>query len=117
MKRNFNKIIALILAIASLVSMLTVFAYAEDGAGEEVVETVKDATLFYNRGYEEGWDVDNGFTLKSSHSIAIDYEENSDKSYNYFTRITAENDINDGYARSERKAYRAHLRYQGRRRL
>lgn len=93
MKNKFLRLISLLLTIASLVSMLTVFAWAEEGEGaepgaDENAETINDVTLIYERDFEEGWDVDNGLAVtKNGHNIFVDYEECSDYSYNYFMRL------------------------------
>ena len=91
MKTKFNKLISMLLVIAFLVSGLTVFAWAEDGAGTEGLEPEVEVELdepLYNRNFEEGWDVDNGFALElGSHKAVIDYEETSDYKYNYFMRL------------------------------
>ena len=81
------------LVVASLVSMLTVFAYADDDQSATTEIKPDDIELFYNRNFEEGWDVSNGLILQTTkHSIVLDYEEAADSSYNYFVRYTLGND-------------------------
>jgi len=111
MKKKLNKIISAILLLASLISMLSVFAYASDepvtdtqpetGTENEGTDTpavdLSQIELLYNRNFEEGWDYNNGFTTfwvdsKSKeivHKSYIDFEENIMSKYNYFWRIEA----------------------------
>ena len=111
MKKSFIKIISLLLTVASLVSMLTIFAWADDEvtepttpdveAGEdEVVEETEDLSkmeLFYERDYQEGWEIGNGFKVGAAgHNFFVDYEELSDYSYNYFARFEATNVTAEG---------------------
>ncbi|MBQ8290485.1 MAG: heparinase II/III family protein [Clostridia bacterium] len=84
MKSKLTRIISLLLILASLVSCLTVFSFAET-APEEEENTSK---LIYYRGYEEGWEYNNGvYGDRKDNHFFIDYEEAKDFSYNYFLRI------------------------------
>ena len=101
MKKSFLRIVSLLLTIASLVSMLTVFAWAEETTTvEEDIPAAEDLSkleLLYERDYEEGWEVDNGFVVaKNGHNMFVDYEELSDYSYNYFARIEATDSVSAG---------------------
>ena len=108
MKKSFFRIVSLLLTLASLVSMLTVFAWAEEDdtdlipdeeVGDEVVEEedLSEMELFYERDYQEGWEVNNGFTVAAEgHNFFVDYEELSDYSYNYFARFEATNSAKEG---------------------
>ena len=105
MKKKFSKIISLLLVLASLISLFTVFAYAESepaqisdtetggGSGsEEGSGTSVDLSaieLIYKRDFEEGWDYNNGFGAISNHNAYIDYEETATYKYNYFWRLEA----------------------------
>ena len=103
MKKKFNKIISAILLIASLISVLSVFASASEAPIDEDQTEDSENTgidlsqleLLYNRTYEDGWDYTNGFSnfVNSSkekvHKSYIDYEETVTSKYNYFWRIEA----------------------------
>lgn len=58
-KTRFSaRIISLILTLATLVSVFSVFAFASDSAEDD---TATDAlNVSYNRTFDEGWDYDNG---------------------------------------------------------
>ena len=102
MKKRISKIIALLLTVASLVSLLTVFAWAEDTTGETTDPgltadfDVNEDWLYY-RTYEDGWVAGNGVSskdgalldniTKAGHSAVIDYEVAANGDYNYFTRF------------------------------
>ena len=108
MKKSFLRIVSLLLTIASLVSMLAIFAWADDAAagdqnaagdGTTVQDDLSKMELFYERDYEEGWEVDNGFAItKGGHNMFVDYEELSDYSYNYFARFEATDAVTEGKA-------------------
>jgi hypothetical protein len=104
MKKKLSKIIALLLTVASLISMLTVFAWAdeneEEGPEEEeiVVDFDVNEDWLYYRTYEDGWGPGNGVSsdskgelldnvTKSGHKVDIDYEVAANGDYNYFTRF------------------------------
>ncbi|MBQ8689506.1 MAG: hypothetical protein IJ515_03995 [Clostridia bacterium] len=96
MKNNFSKIIALILALASLVSMLTVFAWADetdtetDSGSREDMFFEPAEQLLVNRDFDDGWNAYNGANMDAiptTHNITVDYEESEDYSYNYFARF------------------------------
>ena len=89
MKNKFNRILSLILVIASLVSSFAIFVSADDDANAENVGKTGEIELLYNRDYEEGWDFDNGFTITQlqHHKASIDYEETENGDYNYFMRF------------------------------
>ena len=83
----------MILIFSFLISMLTVFAYADEEVTEEEEETTKDETfqLLYNRTYDEGWAVSNGMSYTPNGSMAttfeIEYETTLEYDYNYFWRL------------------------------
>ncbi len=83
MKNKFTRIISFLLILASLVSCLTVFSFAETATEEE-----NTSKLIYYRGFDEGWDYMNGMNggIKEN-NFYIDYEEAKDFSYNYFLRV------------------------------
>ena len=104
MKKRFSKIIALLLTVASLLSMFTVFAWAdeneEEGPDEEeiVVDFDINEDWLYYRTYEDGWTATNGVSsssagevydnvTKAGNSATIDYEVATNGDYNYFTRF------------------------------
>ena len=91
MKNRFNKIISALLIFSFLVAAFSVFSFAEiteDEGSEDNTETI---SVLYNRGYEEGWDWNNGFgkTSISTNTISVDREEDSLGKYNYFVRYEA----------------------------
>ncbi len=115
MKKSFLRIISLLLTIASLVSMFAIFAWADDeqnnddimtgesvenDESEEIItEDISGIEILYERDFEEGWEVDNGFTLTTNgHKMFVDYEELSDYSYNYFARFEATANVSEGKA-------------------
>ena len=62
MKNKLSKIIALLLTVASLLSMFTVFAWADENEEEEgpeeeeiVVDFDVNEDWLYYRTYEDGW--------------------------------------------------------------
>ena len=86
--RFFNRILSLVLVIASLVSTLAVFSFADDTAADTTQKT-GEVELLYLRNYEEGWDFDNGFgsvTQLQGQKVSIDYEETENGDYNYLDR-------------------------------
>ena len=102
--KKTNRIISIILVLASLISAFAVFAYAKEAPvatsnsqtiNNETTEEDKpgidlsEVELIYNRNFEEGWDYDNGFTKMSNHKSYIDHEETAIYKYNYFWRIEA----------------------------
>ncbi len=101
MKKRFNKIISLILVLASLLSLFTVFTYAEgesDSGNEpaEEVNPLQAADLLFNRNFSEGWEYNNAFGNMGTHKSYIDYEETIESKYNYFWRIEAAGSANAG---------------------
>ena len=89
MKNKFNRILSLVLVIASLVSSFAIFASADDDAPAGNVGKTGELEILYNRNYQEGWDYDNGFTTTQiqKHKVSIDYEETENGDYNYFMRF------------------------------
>ena len=92
MKRFATRIIALILALASLFAVSSVLAFAADVP--ETIAPVEDTRfdpakhLVINRAFDEGWDAPVGFkNVINKNKATIDYEEADDKSYNYFMRL------------------------------
>ncbi len=88
MKNGFKKIISLFIVVASLVSLFSVFVYAEDE--EESGGT--DIVVLLNRNFDEGWDFTNGLNndnATSENNVFIDNEKGSDNEYNYFVRFEA----------------------------
>ena len=106
MKSKFQRILALILVMSSLLSMFTIFASADETAGAETDTegTVSDSfKLLYYRTYDEGWGVDNGLkvtdqtTGDGGHTrFVIDSEEDAvDFTKNYFWRLELDSNDND----------------------
>jgi len=102
MKKNLFRLVALVLALASLLSVFSVSLLAanssvsavDESEGEDPNEGFEfDASdsLFYNRTFDDGWDPFNGSvsdaTLMGGHLVSIDHEVMSDLSYNYFLRF------------------------------
>ena len=86
----------MILVLSFLISMLTVFAYADEeveDTEEETEEEKKDETfqLLYNRTYDDGWGISNGMSYTPNGSMAttfnIEYETTLEYDYNYFWRL------------------------------
>ena len=93
MKKAFSKIIALIVALASLVSVFSVLSFAEDSESTVVDDGFNpNQNLIINRDFADGWEATNGFTPSlGKHSASIDYEVADDLSYNYFMRLDYNN--------------------------
>ena len=96
MKRSFNKLLSLILVLATMVSMLAVFGTF--ASAEETAEEEEDKlSLQLRRDFGEGWDHANGFTATpKSNILEVDYETDVFFNYNYFFRYTQLND-QDGF--------------------
>ncbi len=93
MKKIFSKIISGVLLLCLLISLSTVFIYADDTTGEagtSATKPIDDLTVYYNRDFEEGWGAKNGFNdvQEKSNDLTIDYETTFDLSYNYFMRLS-----------------------------
>ncbi len=102
MKDGLSRILSLILALSIILSMFTVFAYADETSTEEgttgekdegadliaaVKEQYPDFQLLYQRDFAEGWDVKNGISVTDNGSdLTIDNEVGSDFRNNYFMR-------------------------------
>lgn len=90
MKNTFNRIIALIIAIASLITVFSVFTFAApatvDVTDENLEKFAPDKDLLYNRTFDDGWEAGNGFGYSNEVS-SIDYEVAADGNYNYFMRM------------------------------
>lgn len=98
MKKAFSKIIALIVALASLVSVFSVLSFAEDSESTVVDDGFNpNQNLIINRDFADGWDATNGFTTAlNKHTASIDYEVADDLSYNYFMRLEHSGDSKEG---------------------
>ena len=97
-KRNLKgiptRILSLLMVLAMLLSLSTVFASA---AEEEEVEQ-DQFQLLYNRTFDEGWSVSNGLSLTPKGNVyEIDYERNELMEYNYFMRFVCQAE-GDAYA-------------------
>ena len=93
MKSNFLRILSMILILSFLVSMLSVFAFAEEDVTEDG-EQAEEENLFellYNRNYSEGWEVNNGLSYTANGgpetTFTVEYETTVDYEYNYFWRM------------------------------
>ena len=71
MKNKLSKAVAAILIIATVLSMASVFAFAE--ADDTATESTLN--LLVNRSFDEGWDYDNGL---------IDFAKNQEFKIDYF---------------------------------
>ena len=93
MKSKFLRLISSLLILSFLVATLSVFSFAEDtGSGSESkVENMDNLSVIINRGFEEGWNYNNGFSNVSlgSNSVYIDHDEDLLGKYNYFVRCEA----------------------------
>ncbi len=104
MKGTFARILSMLLVLSLIVSMFSIFAFAEtegdadvtvtdDGVeAKDPLEAVKEKypafKLLYQRAYDEGWDTKNGMSYVDRGSdFYIDYEIGSGYNYNYFMRM------------------------------
>ena len=95
MKNKFTRLLCLILTLAMLASMFTVFVAADESTEEEDPYPFR---LVINRTYDEGWDYTNGMSNASkSNNFYIDSEVDEELNRNYFFRLEALNG-NDGYS-------------------
>ena len=92
MKGTFKRLLAFLMMLTVLVSLLSVFATAADDEtteGEE--ENAEVVNMYLNRTFDEGWDVDNGFSWGSGGvpgaKFFVDNETALDYTKNYFGRI------------------------------
>ena len=88
------RIVAMILMLATLLSLFAVFAAAEDSSANgdnttgEGDSNTSGITVLYNRGYEEGWDFGNGLSYyEKDNDYHITYELTEDYSYNYYINM------------------------------
>ena len=88
MKKNICKITSLALVLSLLFAIVTVFPQAE---GEESTD---NTYVFYNRGYEDGWDYDNGISkdYKQDLEVYLTSDKLSATHYNYYMNITPGSD-------------------------
>ena len=106
MKSKFQRILALILVMSSLLSMFVIFASADETQGGETDtegSVSSDFKLLYNRTFDEGWGVDNGLKIydqttgDGGHTLfVIDHEDDEiDFTKNYFWRLELNSNDND----------------------
>ena len=81
MKNRFNRLLSFLLIVATLCSLLGVFA----SAATEVDTSVK---MFHNRKYNEGWDYNNGLTAGSGLTPFVNHEYDDNYDYNYYVEMT-----------------------------
>ena len=81
MKNKLTRLLSFLLIVATLGSLLGVFA----AAATEVDTSVK---MFYNRSYNEGWDYDNGMSAASGLTPFINHEYDDNYDYNYYAEFT-----------------------------
>ena len=62
MKTKFSKILSSLLILSFLISMFSVFSFAENSEGGDE-EGENDYTLFVHRTYDEGWGPANGMSI------------------------------------------------------
>ena len=96
MKNKMARILSFVLMLSLLLSMLSVFAFAEETTGEEEEQPKEeDVLVLYNRTYDEGWDIGNGLQWNDRGSPStIEYEMTTDYNYNYFWRLTVQSSDN-----------------------
>ncbi len=88
-KKNFYKLVSLCIVLSILLTLFTVFPYAQgsenSGGGVEII---------YNRGYEDGWNYSNGMNLDSMHGLIVKltYDKISASRYDYYMQISAPDD-------------------------
>ena len=81
MKNRLTRLLSFLLIVATLCSLLGVFA----SAASEVDSSVK---MFYNRKFNEGWDYTNGMGGGSGLSPFINHEYDDNYDYNYYLDIS-----------------------------
>ena len=84
-----RRLLALILFLSIVISMLSVFSYANTNTEQTDEETYEDATIVYNRGFGEGWNYDNGLSelVRGGANFAINYVKRSASNYDYFLTV------------------------------
>ncbi len=81
MKNRLTRLLSFLLIVATLCSLLGVFA----SAATEVDSSVK---MFHNRKYNEGWDYNNGLTGGSGLTPFVNHEYDDNYDYNYYVEMT-----------------------------
>lgn len=84
------RLISLVLALTILLSVFSIFAFAEDSADTGVSPT--ELSVAYNRTFSEGWDYTNGIVadLAKGNTAGLAYEYRN-SSYNYYLRLDKQN--------------------------
>lgn len=90
MKNKFNRLLSFLLIVATLCSLLGVFASAAE------TETDISVKMFYNRSFNEGWDCANGMSIGSGITPFINHEYDDDFNYNYYAEFTEKEDSLSG---------------------
>ena len=86
MKNKFNRLLSFLLIVATLCSLLGVFASAAS------TETDISVRMFYNRSFNDGWDCANGMSLGSGITTFVNHEYDDDFNYNYYAEFTEPED-------------------------
>lgn len=91
MKTKLLRILSSFLIISFLISIFSVFSFAEDDGGSDDGED--EYTLFVHRTFDEGWAPNNGLSFATNtdkdNKMIIDHEEDVVGNYNYFMRFEA----------------------------
>ncbi|MBQ9085268.1 MAG: hypothetical protein IJY24_06400, partial [Clostridia bacterium] len=105
MKGAFARVLSLILVLSLVISMFSIFAFAENGGNndgtvtedggetvltplEQVKQEYPQFALLYQRSFDEGWNAKNGMGFVDRGSdLYVDYEVGNSYDYNYFMRF------------------------------
>ena len=84
------RILSLILTLSILLSMFSIFAFAEETTDDGV--SADELSVAFNRTFSEGWDYDNGIVdaLAKGNTVGIAYEYRN-SAYNYYLRFSKQN--------------------------
>ena len=89
MKKNICKVTSLVLVLSLLLAVVTVFPAAEQ---KDAGDSLK---VFYNRGFEDGWDYGNGMNkdYKYDLDVYLTYTKLSVSKYDYYMHIAPGSDV------------------------
>ncbi len=93
MKILTYKIISLLLTLSVILPMLTLIPFAKTGSAEN--GEADAPAVYFNRGFEDGWDYSNGFSTehKGELNVHLSYTKLSPSRYNYYMNISPSGDM------------------------